>query len=223
MTAQEIIKKYQLARLLCPIFFQYTYSGKQIRNRWSRQQYRQQHPPLPSQLQGFREPGVELRWIHRWWHQEKWWLLATGLLDSISKPLIISHLFHAPCHNYSKKHPAGMFFVWCGWWESASLLRLIAKENALAGAFFYFTRYAELTSGSLHSLTWVQFTNTNQTKNTPLGCFLFGAGGENRTHVTCLEGRYISHYTTPAHFCYYIKTYHYWKYQWSSDTMYSVI
>lgn len=26
----------------------------------------------------------------------------------------------------------------------------------------------------------------------------FGAGGENRTHVTCLEGRYISHYTTPA-------------------------
>ncbi len=26
-----------------------------------------------------------------------------------------------------------------------------------------------------------------------------GAGGENRTLVTCLEGRYISHYTTPAH------------------------
>jgi hypothetical protein len=27
---------------------------------------------------------------------------------------------------------------------------------------------------------------------------LYGAGGENRTLVTCLEGRYISHYTTPA-------------------------
>ena len=25
-----------------------------------------------------------------------------------------------------------------------------------------------------------------------------GAGGENRTRITCLEGRYISHYTTPA-------------------------
>lgn len=26
----------------------------------------------------------------------------------------------------------------------------------------------------------------------------FGAGGENRTLITCLEGTYISHYTTPA-------------------------
>ena len=26
-----------------------------------------------------------------------------------------------------------------------------------------------------------------------------GAGGENRTLVTCLEGTYISHYTTPAY------------------------
>lgn len=26
-----------------------------------------------------------------------------------------------------------------------------------------------------------------------------GAGGENRTRITCLEGTYISHYTTPAH------------------------
>lgn len=25
-----------------------------------------------------------------------------------------------------------------------------------------------------------------------------GAGGENRTRITCLEGTYISHYTTPA-------------------------
>lgn len=28
--------------------------------------------------------------------------------------------------------------------------------------------------------------------------FLYGAGGENRTLVACLEGRHISHYTTPA-------------------------
>lgn len=27
-----------------------------------------------------------------------------------------------------------------------------------------------------------------------------GAGGENRTLITCLEGRYMSHYTTPARF-----------------------
>lgn len=27
---------------------------------------------------------------------------------------------------------------------------------------------------------------------------LSGAGGENRTRILCLEGRYISHYTTPA-------------------------
>jgi hypothetical protein len=26
----------------------------------------------------------------------------------------------------------------------------------------------------------------------------FGAGGENRTLIVCLEGRHISHYTTPA-------------------------
>lgn len=26
----------------------------------------------------------------------------------------------------------------------------------------------------------------------------FGAGGENRTRIVCLEGRHISHYTTPA-------------------------
>ncbi len=26
----------------------------------------------------------------------------------------------------------------------------------------------------------------------------YGAGGENRTLVACLEGRHISHYTTPA-------------------------
>jgi hypothetical protein len=30
--------------------------------------------------------------------------------------------------------------------------------------------------------------------------FYFGAGGENRTRITCLEGTYISHYTTPARF-----------------------
>ena len=30
------------------------------------------------------------------------------------------------------------------------------------------------------------------------GRSLNGAGGENRTLVTCLEGRYINHYTTPA-------------------------
>ena len=28
--------------------------------------------------------------------------------------------------------------------------------------------------------------------------FKLGAGGENRTLITCLEGTYISHYTTPA-------------------------
>ena len=28
--------------------------------------------------------------------------------------------------------------------------------------------------------------------------FYFGAGGENRTRIACLEGTYISHYTTPA-------------------------
>lgn len=28
--------------------------------------------------------------------------------------------------------------------------------------------------------------------------FFLGAGGENRTLITCLEGTYISHYTTPA-------------------------
>ena len=28
--------------------------------------------------------------------------------------------------------------------------------------------------------------------------FFFGAGGENRTLIACLEGTYISHYTTPA-------------------------
>ena len=28
--------------------------------------------------------------------------------------------------------------------------------------------------------------------------FLRGAGGENRTLIVCLEGRHISHYTTPA-------------------------
>jgi hypothetical protein len=28
---------------------------------------------------------------------------------------------------------------------------------------------------------------------------MYGAGGENRTLVICLEGRYISHYTTPAY------------------------
>lgn len=28
--------------------------------------------------------------------------------------------------------------------------------------------------------------------------FYFGAGGENRTLIACLEGRHISHYTTPA-------------------------
>ena len=33
--------------------------------------------------------------------------------------------------------------------------------------------------------------------------FYFGAGGENRTLIACLEGRHISHYTTPAHFVYY--------------------
>ena len=27
---------------------------------------------------------------------------------------------------------------------------------------------------------------------------MLGAGGENRTLITCLEGTYISHYTTPA-------------------------
>lgn len=27
---------------------------------------------------------------------------------------------------------------------------------------------------------------------------LYGAGGENRTRIACLEGRHISHYTTPA-------------------------
>lgn len=30
-------------------------------------------------------------------------------------------------------------------------------------------------------------------------CFFFGAGGENRTLIACLEGRHISHYTTPAY------------------------
>ena len=30
--------------------------------------------------------------------------------------------------------------------------------------------------------------------------FRNGAGGENRTRITCLEGRYISHYTTPAQY-----------------------
>ena len=34
----------------------------------------------------------------------------------------------------------------------------------------------------------------------PVVNFRSGAGGENRTLVTCLEGRYISHYTTPADF-----------------------
>lgn len=29
-------------------------------------------------------------------------------------------------------------------------------------------------------------------------CIFFGAGGENRTRIACLEGRHISHYTTPA-------------------------
>ena len=29
---------------------------------------------------------------------------------------------------------------------------------------------------------------------------LSGAGGENRTLIVCLEGRHISHYTTPARF-----------------------
>ena len=33
--------------------------------------------------------------------------------------------------------------------------------------------------------------------------FYFGAGGENRTRITCLEGTYISHYTTPACFIYF--------------------
>jgi hypothetical protein len=33
---------------------------------------------------------------------------------------------------------------------------------------------------------------------------LSGAGGENRTLIACLEGRHISHYTTPA--CYKIIT-----------------
>lgn len=33
-----------------------------------------------------------------------------------------------------------------------------------------------------------------------LGCgSLIGAGGENRTLIVCLEGRHISHYTTPAY------------------------
>jgi hypothetical protein len=27
---------------------------------------------------------------------------------------------------------------------------------------------------------------------------MLGAGGENRTRIVCLEGRHISHYTTPA-------------------------
>lgn len=27
---------------------------------------------------------------------------------------------------------------------------------------------------------------------------MLGAGGENRTLIACLEGRHISHYTTPA-------------------------
>lgn len=36
-----------------------------------------------------------------------------------------------------------------------------------------------------------------------LGCgSLIGAGGENRTLIVCLEGRHISHYTTPAYFYY---------------------
>lgn len=30
-----------------------------------------------------------------------------------------------------------------------------------------------------------------------------GAGGENRTLIACLEGRHISHYTTPADLPYY--------------------
>ena len=28
---------------------------------------------------------------------------------------------------------------------------------------------------------------------------MLGAGGENRTLIACLEGRHISHYTTPAY------------------------
>ena len=35
--------------------------------------------------------------------------------------------------------------------------------------------------------------------------FYFGAGGENRTRIVCLEGRHISHYTTPADSDKYIK------------------
>jgi hypothetical protein len=31
-----------------------------------------------------------------------------------------------------------------------------------------------------------------------MGYSVFGAGGENRTLIACLEGRHISHYTTPA-------------------------
>ena len=43
------------------------------------------------------------------------------------------------------------------------------------------------------------YTDSYQSKYRPrwVGIY-FGAGGENRTRIACLEGRHISHYTTPA-------------------------
>jgi hypothetical protein len=45
-------------------------------------------------------------------------------------------------------------------------------------------------------------TQTNKIRYPKISYFI-GAGGENRTLIVCLEGRHISHYTTPANVTYY--------------------
>ena len=87
--------------------------------------------------------------------------------------------------------------LWCGRREycvTSSHKRKLRGSFLLSLLVFELssTRFARSDASSTHSVS-------NQRKNCILQySFFFGAGGENRTLIVCLEGRHISHYTTPA-------------------------
>ncbi len=71
-------------------------------------------------------------------------------------------------------------------------LFVLAKVN--------FSRTARRCTNSISSKCRVRFSPVRLPKKIShlLWDIFFGAGGENRTLIACLEGRHISHYTTPA-------------------------
>lgn len=80
--------------------------------------------------------------------------------------------------------------------ENASQLRRIHKSKLFCLAPCYRT----LINSLKRILMRVQSPNSKARKKVVSEdtTFFLGAGGENRTLITCLEGTYISHYTTPA-------------------------